>query len=196
LSKLEKDEISILPKIEERINHLDGFIRDILSHSRNLNSAVIIEKLNLTKIINDCFDELEYLPNSSKVSKRITVSGKDFYSDYIRVTEICRNLVSNAIKYQDVQKPSNYVHVDCRITPKSLKIIFEDNGIGIEEAYISEIFNMFYRATEVSEGSGIGLYIVKQAADKLEGSVTVNSILHQGTKFVITLPNLISKKQE
>jgi signal transduction histidine kinase len=85
--------------------------------------------------------------------------------------------------------------VDCKITPKSLKIVFEDNGIGIEQPYISEIFNMFYRATEESEGSGIGLYIVKQAVEKLEGSVSVGSIRHKGTKFVITLPNLISKKQ-
>jgi signal transduction histidine kinase len=78
---------------------------------------------------------------------------------------------------------------------KSAKIIFEDNGIGIEEEYLDKIFKMFYRATEESEGSGIGLYIVQQAIEKLHGTVDVTSRKGAGTKFVLTIPNMLISKQ-
>jgi PAS domain S-box-containing protein len=195
LSKLENDEIRYLPKIAERIDHLDGFIRDILSHSRNLNSAVIIEKVDLKSILEECFVELQYLNHSERVSKSITVKGEDFYSDKVRIYEICRNMISNAIKYQDMNKKSNYLKVSASINTKSAKIIFEDNGIGIDDAYVDKIFKMFYRATEESEGSGIGLYIVQQAIEKLYGTIDVTSRKGVGTKFFITIPNMIANKQ-
>jgi PAS domain S-box-containing protein len=195
LSKLENDETSYLPKIAERIDHLDGFIRDILSHSRNLNSAVILEKVHLENIIEECIIELQYLPNFERVSKSITVKGEDFYSDKIRIYEICRNMISNAIKYQDKNKKDNYLKVSASINSKSAKVIFEDNGIGIEGEYLDKIFKMFYRATEESEGSGIGLYIVQQAVEKLHGSVDVTSRKGVGTKFILTIPNMIVSKQ-
>ena len=68
---------------------------------------------------------------------------------------------------------------------------FADNGIGIDEANLNRIFEMFYRATEQSDGSGIGLYIVKNAVDKLGGQISVSSRPGQGTRFNIVLPNRI-----
>lgn len=195
LSRLEKDETSYLPKIAERIDHLDGFIRDILSHSRNLNSAVIFENVHLENILKECIQELQYLPHFEKVTKSIIVNGENFYSDKVRIYEICRNMISNAIKYQDKNKKDNYLKVSATIHMKSAKIIFEDNGIGIEDEYLDKIFKMFYRATEESEGSGIGLYIVQQAIEKLHGTVDVTSRKGAGTKFVLTIPNMLISKQ-
>ena len=65
----------------------------------------------------------------------------------------------------------------------------EDNGEGIEESKLPHIFDMFYRATEKSEGSGLGLYIVKKVADKLEASILVESQELEGTTFKVTIPN-------
>ena len=67
-----------------------------------------------------------------------------------------------------------------------------DNGIGIDESNLPRIFEMFYRATEQSDGSGIGLYIVKNAIEKLGGQITVASRFNQGTRFNIILPNRIN----
>ncbi len=195
LTKLENNRVDHMPMIEDRINRLDGFIRDILSHSRNLNTAVIIEKLDLEDIMNYCFDELDYLPFSKSIEKTVTKSGVDFYNDKIRLAEISRNLVSNSIKYQDSYKKLKYVKVNINVTPKFGIITFEDNGVGIKNEYLKNIFKMFYRATESSEGSGIGLYIVKQAVEKLGGKIKVESEYSKGTKFTIKLPNLISKKE-
>ena len=71
-------------------------------------------------------------------------------------------------------------------------IIFADNGIGIKENSLKRIFEMFYRATEQSDGSGIGLYIVKNAVEKLGGQIDVASQLGEGTRFHILLPNINS----
>lgn len=195
LTRLEDNKVDHMPMIEDRINRLDGFIRDILSHSRNLNTAVIIEKLDLEDIMKYCFDELDYLPFSKSIEKTVTKSGVDFYNDKIRLAEISRNLVSNSIKYQDSYKELKYVKVNINVTPKFGTITFEDNGVGIKNEYLKNIFKMFYRATESSEGSGIGLYIVKQAVEKLGGEIKVESKYGKGAKFTIKLPNLISKKE-
>jgi signal transduction histidine kinase len=66
---------------------------------------------------------------------------------------------------------------------------FHDNGIGIKKEYVKKVFDMFYRATEKSQGSGLGMYIVKQAVDKLKGSIKVKSTFGKGTTIKITLPN-------
>jgi signal transduction histidine kinase len=68
-------------------------------------------------------------------------------------------------------------------------ITFEDNGVGIDPDLQKYIFDMFYRANEKSDGSGIGLYIVKQAVEKLNGSINVKSKKGDGTKFQVIIPN-------
>ena len=68
-------------------------------------------------------------------------------------------------------------------------ILFEDNGIGIDNKYLGNVFDMFFRATEKSEGSGLGMYIVKQAIEKLNGSVTVTSELNKGTQIRVEIPS-------
>jgi signal transduction histidine kinase len=57
---------------------------------------------------------------------------------------------------------------------------------------VDRIFDMFYRASENSYGSGLGLYIVKNAVTKLNGTIEVDSILNKGTKFKVVIPNLIN----
>jgi PAS domain S-box-containing protein len=194
LSKLEKDEVNYLPKIEERVNHLDSFIRDILSHSRNLNSAVIVEQLDLHEIIQQCIDELQYLPNADNMDHEVSISGQVLFSDKIRLMEICRNMISNAIKYQDLEKKKRWLKITAEINKDTARIEFEDNGIGIKPEYLDKIFTMFYRATEQAEGSGIGLYIVEQAVEKINGKIAVQSQPGQGTKFTISFINMFSRK--
>ena len=193
LSKLEGTDYT--DKIEERINYLDSFIRDILSHSRNINVAIIIEKVDLAKMTQDWFDELEHVEQSHPIEKELIIEGVEFFSDRIRLSEIIRNLVSNAIKYHDKNKDRMYIRVTGRITKDKAEIYFEDNGIGIRKEFVKDIFKMFYRATDTSEGTGIGLYIVKQAVAKLNGTIEVESTHGVGSTFKLVLPNLVSQKK-
>jgi len=181
--------IKHLDLIEERVMILDEFIRNILSHSRNLNTSLDNQKIDFKKIIGDCYKELEFLNNALSVKRISKISGTAFYSDPSRVFEIFRNLISNGIKYVDYNKPEPFIKITIKTTSQECQIDIEDNGIGIAPQFKEKVFEMFYRANEKSEGSGIGLYIVKQAVNKLGGKVKMSSDISVGTKFNIKLPN-------
>jgi len=175
--------------IESRVKQLDSFINDVLSHSKNLKLAFTYKKIDLNSVINKCFEDLSYLPNASDVKKNVTIIGQEFISDPWRVNEIFRNLISNAIKYLNPNVRNPFVSVSIEITEEKAIFTVSDNGIGIDESNVPNIFDMFYRATERSEGSGIGLYIVKNAVEKLMGKIQVESALGKGTTFELQLPN-------
>ncbi|MEM9390404.1 MAG: PAS domain S-box protein [Bacteroidota bacterium] len=175
--------------IENRIKLLDSFINDVLSHSKNLKLKVDISEVKLGEVIDKCFCDLSYLPHAGDIDVSISIKGEPLYSDQWRVNEIFRNLISNAIKYVDPNKDDSFIKLDIVISSASAEIMIIDNGIGISEHTLPKIFDMFYRATESSEGSGIGLYIVKNAIDKLGGSIKINSEEKKGTTFKIKLPN-------
>ncbi|MEJ0034029.1 MAG: PAS domain S-box protein [Bacteroidota bacterium] len=175
--------------IGRKVEQLDHFISDVLSHSKNLKQDVTIEKVDLKQIIANTFTDLSYLRTAEVVTTEIDIHGSDFYTDRWRLAEIFRNLISNAIKYRrmDIDRPT--VKVTVRINEVEADISFSDNGIGIEPDKLLNIFEMFYRASTQSDGSGLGLYIVKNAVEKLGGQIDVFSRPLQGTEFKIILPN-------
>ena len=89
-------------------------------------------------------------------------------------------------------KKQNNKSVDLNIEVKENKVMINitDTGIGILGSHIGEIFNLFYRANFQEVGSGFGLYNVKSALLKLNGQIEVNSVMHQGTTFKITIPSI------
>lgn len=196
LSKVPDNPDSLLDYISiigEKVEHLDHFISDVLSHSKNLKMEVSIGKVELAKIIESAFRDLNYLQGAKDLMWNVSVEGVDFYSDPWRIAEIFRNLVSNAIKYRQI-KHNRTPEVVVRVNVDNLRadITFSDNGIGISQENLTRVFEMFFRATEQSDGSGIGLYIVRNAVEKLGGEITVASKQGEGTRFHIVLPNRIA----
>lgn len=187
------DPMDYIAIIGNKVQHLDHFIGDVLSHSKNLKMEVSISKVDLASIIDSTFTDLNYLQGAKEMIKNVKIDGVDFYSDPWRISEIFRNLISNAIKYRQLDG-SRMPEITVKIHIDNLRadISFADNGIGITEQNLNRIFEMFFRATEQSDGSGIGLYIVKNAVEKLGGQITVASKHREGTRFNIVLPNRIS----
>jgi signal transduction histidine kinase len=178
--------------IGSKVEHLDHFISDVLSHSKNLKMEVSTSKVDFKNIIEQTFGDLNYLEGTQEMKQTIKIEGIEFYSDPWRISEIMRNLISNAIKYRRMEGVNSEVNVKITIDHLRAEIIFADNGIGISEGNLARIFEMFYRATEQSDGSGIGLYIVKNAVEKLGGQIYVASRIGQGTRFNIILPNRVN----
>jgi signal transduction histidine kinase len=108
-------------------------------------------------------------------------------SDKLRLKIIFSNIMSNAYKYMNSEE-SSYLKIKVKPHKGAISISFEDNGIGIKKEYLDKIFNMFYRATDRSQGSGLGMYIVKQAVEKLKGTISLTSEYGKGTKIIILLP--------
>ena len=186
------DPMDYIEIIGSKVEHLDHFIGDVLSHSKNLKMELTTAKVDFTSIINETFSDLNYLEGAKGITKVVTVDGIEFYSDPWRIAEILRNLISNSIKYRKLDQGVSEIGIRIHVDHLRAEISFADNGIGIDENSLAKIFEMFYRATEQSDGSGIGLYIVKNAVDKLAGQISVASKPDQGTRFHIILPNRIN----
>ena len=169
---------------------LDDTLKEILEYSRNARQGLIISEINFQKNINDNFERMQFMPGYERIRKEIFIEGDSrFYSDNYRLSLILNNLISNAIKYSDPSKESSFIQITIHLKPESVALTFKDNGIGIEQSYIQKVFNMFFRATEKNEGAGLGLYIVKEAVEKLGGTIELESQIGKGTVFRIELPN-------
>jgi signal transduction histidine kinase len=179
--------------MQASIYKLDETLKEILEYSRNARSEVNISKVNISHVVEECFERLMYIAGSDSIIKTIKIEGEEnIYSDSYRIGLIMSNLISNAIKYRDEQKPASQIDILVSVSADEIHIVFRDNGVGIQDEYLTKIFNMFFRATEKSEGAGLGLYIVKETIDKLGGSIRVNSVFGEGTTFFIQLPNMKS----
>jgi PAS domain S-box-containing protein len=191
--KLEKNEDTkthYIDLIETRVQKLDTFIKSMLDYSRNTRTATKYEQINLDTLLKDCIAELEYMRNFDRLHINIHIEEDHVFSDLFRLKIIFSNLISNAIKYQDYNKPQSRLNIQVMPAGNQVVITFADNGVGIDQAYQDRIFNMFFRAAEQSEGSGLGLYIVKQAATVLQGSIHLSSQAGKGTTFTVTLPRI------
>lgn len=176
--------------MEHSIYKLDDTLKEILDYSRNARSDIKIEKVMLQALIDDGFERLKYVGGSDQIEKRTHVHAPvDLYSDPYRITVILNNLISNAIKYRDTTKPNSFIKIDVEVNDDNATILFEDNGIGVSVKLLDKIFDMFFRATDKSEGAGLGLYIVRETIDKLRGTIKVESIVGEGIRFKIVMPN-------
>jgi PAS domain S-box-containing protein len=184
------DPMEYIDIIGKKVEGLDHFISDVLSHSKNLKIDLHITTVDFNTIINKTFADLNYLEGASEMMVYRKIDGDCvFHSDPWRISEIFRNLASNAIKYRKEENEIPEIRIEIKCGIHHSEITFKDNGIGIEQKNLSKIFDMFYRATEQSSGSGIGLYIVKNAVEKLGGTISATSEFGEGTTFTIILPN-------
>ncbi|MDO1450813.1 PAS domain-containing protein [Rhodocytophaga aerolata] len=189
--KEEKTKMAYVELIEGRVLKLDAFIKSMLAYSRNARTPVKEEHIHFPTLIEECLAELSSPTGVERLKLSTHLDGEIFYSDAFRLKMIFSNLLSNAIKYQDFSKDESFLKITIDISPSQGRIIFEDNGVGVKEAYQGNLFDMFFRATDQSEGSGLGLYIVKQAVNVLQGSITLKSQFRKGTFFSLTLPNRV-----
>ncbi|OJJ23202.1 hypothetical protein BKI52_02270 [marine bacterium AO1-C] len=183
-----------LQMIKKSILKLDLFVQDIINYSKNSRLEIARESIDFEELVQGSLENLQFLKGSSEIEKTVEVSYEDgivhFYSDPTRLNIIFNNTLSNAIKYHDPSSEDPFVKVITHIHNAGVTIEIRDNGQGIPEESIDRIFDMFYRASEDSKGSGLGLYIVKETVEKLKGEVSLESTLHKGTTITIELPNV------
>ncbi|MEQ8687261.1 MAG: hybrid sensor histidine kinase/response regulator [Imperialibacter sp.] len=186
-----------LDLITESINRLDRNLHDILDYSRNSRSPLRADPIDLKSLFNGCLEELTYMVPRNEFDFRLSITGGvDFFSDLVRLKIIVSNLLSNSIKYRDARKGKLAIEVQVNTTLTNVIILVKDNGTGIHVDYHEKLFEMFFRATENAQGSGLGLYIVKEITNKLGGTISFNSSLGFGTEFILTMPNRHSLPEE
>jgi PAS domain S-box-containing protein len=176
--------------IRKSVTKLDEFVKELIDHSRNIRLAVKIEAINFQELIEDVFQNLNYMEAASLIKRHIEITSNSvFHSDKTRLKVIFSNLIANAIRYHHLPNDP-FIKITVDNNNKEAVIFVEDNGKGIEAHHLDKIFDMFYRATDDKSGSGLGLYIVKETIEKLKGSIEVTSKYGKGTFFKITIPNV------
>ncbi|MGI9544223.1 MAG: PAS domain-containing sensor histidine kinase [Cyclobacteriaceae bacterium] len=177
--------------IEGSVDRLDKLVIDLLNISRNNRLSNQVSDVVFVSEVNDCITNFYHASDSedikivTKIFQPVT-----FRTDITRIRIVLNNLISNAIKYKNPHANPPYLGVTIDVDSEKATILIEDNGQGIPKSKQSQIFDMFFRATESSNGSGLGLYIVKNVVDKLGGNIKVHSQEGEGTSFEVTVPNL------
>jgi signal transduction histidine kinase len=197
ISKLEKEEqakATYLELMSRSVHKLDHFIGDIINLSRNARLEVQSMEIDFEQLIDQVLEGLQYMPGSEAIEKRISLQLQaPFYSDEKRLQVIFTNILSNAIRYMNERQDKPWVAINIEVSKELAIIEVADNGIGIAAEHLQKVFHIFYRASEQKAGSGLGLYIVKETVDKLQGKVAISSQVNMGTQLTIQLPNMGKK---
>lgn len=183
-----------LSMLKKSARKLDGFVVDILNYSRNARVDLESEKIDFTALVRDVVNDIRHM-NTGNSNVQINIQVDDdakLYSDKARIKIILSNLVSNAIRYHDPQKAEPFVKICVYRNEGGIDLCVEDNGIGINADKHEKIFDMFYRVSKKSDGTGIGLYIVKETVEKLKGTIRLHSELEKGSEFIIHFPTNIN----
>ncbi len=179
-----------LDLMKTSVKKLENFITDILDLAKSSKLEPKKEQIDLQVFFNDILGSLRYAENAEKVEKIFKIeTSSSFFSDKQRLGIIFSNLIGNSIRYANLKRSDCYVKITAHVSPQKAVFEIEDNGIGIEEKHQTRIFDMFYRANDSKTGTGLGLYIVKEAVEKLGGNIKLHSQPEVGSTFTITLPN-------
>ncbi len=176
--------------MSKSINRMDLFIREITDITKNNKFELEPTPIDFKELIPEILEELVQGEPYNEVKTTFEVIGDDaFNSDKFRLKTVLRNIISNAIKYRR-KKVDSFVKICVKLSKHSAEITIKDNGQGINETQLQHIFDMFHRANEHSEGTGLGLFIVSELIEKLNGSIEVESELGEGSTFKLKLPGL------
>lgn len=179
----------LLLMAEGAVKKLDEYIRNMHEYYKIKNSSLEYEHVDFKKVVEDLAGLFQITGRMDNVQFLTRVYQEEqFTSDLISLKIILNNLLSNAFKYQKRNNTNKFVDLNIEVKDNRVTILVKDNGIGIHDHQIDRIFTLFYRATSEEVGSGFGLYNVKDAIIKLNGTIEVNSKLDEGTIFKVIIP--------
>ncbi len=173
---------------DKQIKKLNKIISDITLHSRNLKLDPEIEEFDARELCQEVLDTYSFLLEKSGIRTELDINGDLIKTDRSRLRTILSNLVSNSINYFNPSINHAFVRITCDVGHNGFNISVSDNGIGIAKSHQDKVFDMFYRGTEKSQGSGLGLYITKEMVERLNGRISLSSVEWEGTTVGINLP--------
>lgn len=179
----------MLEMVESAMLKLDSYIRSLHEHYSIRHGELEFTEISFEDIIGEMQALFSTVAKVEGIDFRASSSGGyPFRSDLTSIKIIINNLLSNAFKYQREEEEKKMVTLGIETFPDKAVITISDNGMGIPENSLPQVFNMFFRATHEAFGTGFGLYNVKDVLDKLKGTIDVQSKEHEGTTFRVSIP--------
>jgi signal transduction histidine kinase len=182
-----------LSMMTQSIDKMETLLEQFEDFLENSKKDLTHEPVDIQSIISNILNEVQ--PVAEELALRITVNVEQsgyFYTDVHRFRLILFHLISNAIQFYDREKTARWIDIIVKATPANCNIQVNDNGIGMPYEIHARIFDLFFRGSEKSGGSGVGLHIVHEVLKKMGGSISVNSQMKEGSNFFVWLPNMIS----
>jgi PAS domain S-box-containing protein len=176
-----------LEMVDGSVSRLDGTIQEILEYSRNSRLEIEHESFDVVKMIQEAFNDLRYSAEGQLELLLDIQTVPVIHSDRSRVGVLLKNIIGNSIKYRR-KDIASFVKVTLTRQNHQVFISIADNGEGIEQQHLDQVFTMFFRGTTSSVGTGLGLYICKEIVNKLQGELKVTSTKGEGTTMLIILP--------
>jgi len=194
-SKLDKEGKRYIEVIQKSTHKMQTLIKDLLELSRISRGKRPHEDIDLNELLAGIREDLALRLKERKVNLKILDLPTISY-EKIRIIQLFTNLITNAIKYNDKEKP--VVEVGCLFsTDKESKCYVKDNGKGIAKEYQEKVFSLFQRLDgETEKGTGAGLTICKKIVEAYGGTIWVESRLGKGSTFYFTIPKQVKVDKE
>jgi len=192
----EIDSQLFLQSIEKTVEKMEVVLNELEQFLLNSRKSLTLNSVDIKSLIRKVIDEIQMPGVKDLISVSVRIQQNvPFHTDEERFQVVLTHLISNALQFRDPSKSNMRVSVNVKLTTSHCVLQVRDNGIGITKEVRPNIFELFYRGSECSVGSGVGLYIVNEIVNKLNGSILVNSTPGKGSVFQITLPNLRNEGQ-
>lgn len=191
LAKSDEERQQYIGMMETSLTRLDGFIQNILKISRNSRLELVKSTIDLNEFFNELIESQKHREEAANINFEINANNLSIYTDKDRLGMILMNFISNAIIYSDLRKEQSLIRITAINSNTHIQISIYDNGVGIREDYLKDIFKIFVRANEAKIGSGLGLYIAQQSAQKIGAEIGVQSEFGKWTEFLVSIPNSV-----
>ncbi|HOZ12387.1 MAG TPA: transporter substrate-binding domain-containing protein [Thermotogota bacterium] len=190
---------SALPDLEEALQHIrtsalqmDSLLKGLLRLSRSGRAALTFVPLEMNLIVKNVLSSMDYQITASEAHIEVEPL-PGCVGDEVQITQVITNLLGNAIKYLDPERPGK-IRVSGTVDRRNSIYCIEDNGVGIAPEHQEKIFQLFHRLNPAkTEGEGLGLTIVRQIINRHDGKIWVESESGKGSKFFFSIP---TKKQQ
>ncbi len=193
LLKVDPTNAEVEEHMHKSIDKLRSITNDLLDLAQNSRSQLNYERIAWKSFLQECIEEQEGNEGFEKIQWNVEVQSKGtFWNDSRRLRIILRNLLSNAIKYRKEEELPFVakIEIGVRCTEQEASLTITDNGLGIAQEQLQQIFEMFYQVNQAKKGVGLGLHIVRQMVAKLGGEINVHSQEGEGSIFTLKLPCL------
>lgn len=193
-SKKERDEIfEMIRQSTEKLNRL---LVEMVDATRVTHADIKIVPLNFVNFVEGIVSQLKNADYSKNVEVQILADKKlQIHTDENFLRAILQNLIDNGIKYKNPNISNAIIKILAESKDEAFYITISDNGLGIADDQQSNVFDMFVRFNQDTQGSGLGLYIVKKSIKRLKGTIELKSKVGEGTTFTIKLPHLIVEEE-
>lgn len=185
LTKIDPKGMELMKLMVNTVNRMDLMLKKFYMLYEISSFQLNGHRFSLRQVIDDLKERMKQEGHQIYFHINLT-HYKDLDTRNKIVGIILDNLAENAIHYAKGQRAD--IKVNLFEYNREIQIHFEDHGIGIDETFFNRIFDMYFRGTELSQGNGLGLYVVKSAVEKLEGNIRLESKKNDFTRFEINFP--------